>query len=104
MHLSNDDLAAAIKAFTKHVRQPPGIPSEQVGGPQADKVDLLNRFASIEEVCAEMDALAQKPDSLFSDFDALRRRMGTSFPSTPQNLVSAVAYAFLSVGRLEAKK
>lgn len=93
----NDRIRESVGAYTAHVRKYADITGWDIGH-QPTSAEKAERRAAIEAICDEMDALAQKPDSRFSDFAALRR-MYDFFPPTPPDLLRAVTEAFLSVGR-----
>jgi hypothetical protein len=91
---------AAINAFTKYVRENMGcrvtdhVPGAQ---PPDDTIGLAAWRSDVESVCADMDALAQTTDPRLADFERLRQKM-ENFPSTPPDLLAAVADAFFYAG------
>jgi hypothetical protein len=95
--MHTERISKAVAAFTAHVREYADITGWDIHQhpTPAEKAD---RRAVIEAICDEMAALAQKPHSRFSDFEALRHAYDF-FPPTPPDLLSAVADAFLSSGR-----
>ena len=94
-----DQLKWAIARFTKNARAFADVQPEDVGGePSALKVNATH-IKMVNEVCDEMDELADRPGAPFLDFEALLNR-SDSLPPAPVDFVSAVADAFLAAGRL----
>jgi hypothetical protein len=98
--MEQKSIASAILAFTKYVRENMGgratdhVPGAQ---PPDDTIGLAAWRSDVESVCADMDALAQATDPRLADFDRLRQKM-ENFPSTPPDLLAAVADAFFYAG------
>ncbi|UPU01376.1 hypothetical protein J4G48_0049055 (plasmid) [Bradyrhizobium barranii subsp. apii] len=96
------ELVAAIQAFTHYVRRPSHTPAEDTHGPQRTEKQLADWRSRVEAICSKMDAVADCPLSTLSEFEALRREMGTEFPATPPALLNRVADAFLHRGSADA--
>ncbi|MGF6429495.1 hypothetical protein ABIE91_004715 [Bradyrhizobium elkanii] len=89
------EVVAAIQAFTDYVRRPSHTPAEDTYAPQRTEEQLADWRSRVEVICSKMDAVADCPLSTLSEFEALRREMGTDFPATPPALLNRVADAFL---------
>jgi hypothetical protein len=102
--MEQKSIASIIFAFTKYVRENlGGRATDLIPGHPIDTVGLAAWQSEVKSVCDDMDELAQNPDSRFADFETLRQKMD-DFPSTPPDLLAAVADAFQKAGRLDAKK
>ena len=93
----NDRIRESVGAYTAHIRKYADIAGWDIGH-QPTPAEKAERRSAIEAICDEMDALAQKQNSRFSDFEALRC-MYDFLPAAPPELLLGVAEAFLSAGR-----
>jgi hypothetical protein len=97
--MSDDTIQAALKALTKYVRNFSDITGWDLNRlPTID--EIAARKSAIEAVCNEIDALSQRSDARFQDFELLQQRLATHFAFPMLNDVEAVARAFLEAGRL----
>jgi len=96
------EVVAAIQAFTDYARRPSHTPAEDTYAPQRTEEQLADWRSRVEVICSKMDAVADCPLSTLSEFEALRREMGTDFPATPPALLNRVADAFLRCGSADA--
>jgi hypothetical protein len=100
--VANDPIARAIATLTQQVRKYAHITAWNFDHWPSDG-EIAIRKSAIEAVCDEMDALAQRPDSTFHDFESLRHKLALHGAYPLLSHVSAVADAFLAAGRLDAK-
>jgi hypothetical protein len=95
----------ALAIFADHVRRHAGDPSLDEPVPSIDPPgirDPSEQRAAILAICDEIEALADRPDVRFADFEALQRKLWERCRrATPADLVSTVAYAFMARDRLD---
>lgn len=92
-----------IAEFTYHARKHAHVKALKIN-PRAKGPDIEANRVTVNKLCDEMEALGERTDSLYAEFEVLLHKMGPDFPPTPPDYSAIVATAFEAAGRLSVKR
>ena len=92
-----------IAEFTCHARKHAHVKALKIN-PRAKGAEIETHRVAVNRLCDEMEALGERRDSLYSEFESLLRQMGPDFPPTPPDYSAIVANAFAAADRLCARQ
>lgn len=98
MSLEEVVLINAVKAFTEHTRK------HAHRRAFADKkyptgAEVEAHRVAVYEICEQIEALAQSPESSFAEIESLRDKMGRHFPPHNLDYMGKIADAYEAAGR-----
>jgi hypothetical protein len=96
-------IRSTIAEFTYHARKHAHVKALKIN-PRAKGAEVEAHRVVVNKLCDEMEALGERTDSLYSEFEALLHKMGPDFPPTPPDYSAIVANAFEAAGRLAAQR
>lgn len=92
-----------IAEFTYHARKHAHVKALKIN-PRAKGAEVEAHRVAVNRLCDQMEALGERRDSLYSEFETLLQQMGPDFPPTPPDYSTIVRDAFASAGRLSVKQ
>jgi len=92
-----------IAEFTYHARKHAHVKALKIN-PRAKGAEVEAHRVAVNKLCDQMEALGQRRDSLYSEFEALLHQMGPDFPPSPPDYSAIVRSAFSAADRLSLKQ
>ena len=99
MTLEEVVLTNAVKAFTDHTRKH-AHRRAFIDKTYPTGAEVESHRVAVNQICEQIEALSQTPESSFADLELLRDRLGRHFPPHNIDYMGKIADAYEAAGRI----